>query len=94
MHGYLSGAETVTVRLRFHPLSHGKAVLVRAARGIILNPPGELLSVPTDGQCLVSISLDPETTQSHVSFTCEGLTTTLVVARTTPEIVAAKEEAQ
>src|ERR1044071_9598451 len=29
----VSGDEAVTVRLRFHPLSKGKSVLVRAARG-------------------------------------------------------------
>src|ERR1700731_775353 len=55
---YLVGADPVTVRLQFHPLSRGKAVLVRAARGIILDPPDELLSVPADGKCLVSLRLD------------------------------------
>ena len=88
----LTGTDPVTVWLRFNPLSHGKAVLVRAARGVTLNPADELLSVPADGQCVVSISLDPTMNESHVSFSCEGLMTTLVLARTTPDIVAAREK--
>ena len=83
----------MTVRLLFHPLSRGKAVLVRPARGITINPPDETLHIPADGQLLVALRLDPGMSESHVSFTCEGLTTTLVVARTTSDIVATRETA-
>lgn len=83
----------MVVRLRFHPLSQGKQVVVRAARGLTLNPPDEVLVVPADGQILVSIRLDPRMNQSHVSFSCEGLMTSLVLARTSPDIVAAIEDA-
>ena len=93
MQAWLAGDDPVTVRLQFDPLSLGKAVLVRAARGTTLDPPDEVLRVPADGQCLVLIRLDPAMNESHVSFSCEGLTTTLVLARTTPDIVAAHENA-
>jgi hypothetical protein len=79
------------VRLRFHPLSKGKKVLARPARGVSLNPAGETFSIPIDGQYVLSLSLHPGMTESHVSFTCEGLTTTLVLVRTSAENVAARE---
>lgn len=87
----VSGNEPVTVRLRFHPLSNGKTVLVKAARGIALVPADEVLRVPADGQIILSIALDSRLNESHVSFSCEGLTTTLVLARTGSSIVAARE---
>lgn len=89
----VSGDEPVTVRLRFHPLSRGKAVVVRAARGIALTPSDEVLTVPVDGQLILSIALDPRMSESHVSFTCEGLTTTLALGRTASSIVASREAA-
>lgn len=92
-HASLARDEPVVVRLRFHPLSQGKPVVVRAARGLTLNPPDEVLVVPADGQILVSVRLDPRMNQSHVSFSCEGLMTSLVLARTSPDIVAAIENA-
>jgi hypothetical protein len=81
------------VRLRFHPLSQGKAVLISAARGVALDTPDDVLAIPMDGQCLVSVRLDPGMAQSHVSFTCEGVITTLVLQRTSSRIVAARENA-
>lgn len=92
-HACLAGDEPVVVRLRFHPLSQGKPVVVRAARGLTLNPPDEVLVVPADGQILVSVKLDSRMNRGHVSFSCEGLMTSLVLARTSPDIVAAIEDA-
>jgi hypothetical protein len=89
----LTGNQPVMVRLRFHPLSRGKVVLVRAARGVTLNPAGEAFSIPADGQCVIALSLDSGMTESHVSFACEGLTSTLVLTRTSPNNVAARESA-
>jgi hypothetical protein len=89
----LTGNDPVTVRLWFHPLSEGKAVSVRAARGIALDTPDDVLRIPMDGQCVVSVTLDPEMTQSHLSFTCEGLITTLVLQRTSSKIVEQLESA-
>lgn len=87
----VSGNEPVTVRLRYHPLSNGKAVVVRAARGIALAPADDVLRVPANGQLILSIGLDSTMNESHVSFSCEGLTTTLVLSRTGSSIVAARE---
>lgn len=89
----LTGDQAVMVRFRFHPLSRGKVVLVRAARGVTLNPAVETFSIPEDGQCVIALSLDSAMTESHVSFTCEGLTSTLVLTRTSPDNVAARENA-
>jgi hypothetical protein len=87
----VSGDEPVTVRLRFHPLSNGKAVVVKAARGIALAPADDVLRIPANGQLILSIGLDPAISESHVSFLCEGLTTTLVLSRTGSSIVDALE---
>jgi hypothetical protein len=89
----LAGDQPVMMRLRFHPLSRGKVVVVRAARGVTLNPSGETFSIPTDGQCVLALSLDSRMNESHVSFTCEGLTTTLVLTRTSSDNVAGGEKA-
>jgi hypothetical protein len=87
----VSGNEPVTVRLRFHPLSNGKTVVVKPARGIALTPADDVLHIPANGQLILSIGLDPAISESHVSFLCEGLTTTLVLSRTGSSIVADRE---
>lgn len=89
----LAGDQPVMVRLRFHPLSKGKMVLARAARGVSLHPAEETFRIPVDGQFVLSLSLHPGMTESHVSFTCEGLTTTLVLTRTSVDNVSARENA-
>ncbi len=87
----VSGSDAVMVRLRFHPVSKGKAVLVKAARGIALAPADDVLRIPADGQLILSILLDPRMSESHVSFSCEGLTTTLALSRTASSFVDARE---
>ena len=93
LQAWVSGPDAVAVRLRYHPLSRGKPVVVRAARGIAVTPADEVLTVPSDGQLILSIALDAGMSESHVSFTCEGLTTTLALGRTASSIVAAREAA-
>jgi hypothetical protein len=88
---FIAGAEPVMLRLQFHPLAAGKYVLVRAGKGTILEVPNEILRIQPTGECIVALRLEESTPRGHVTFYCEGLTTTLSLARATPEFVAARE---
>lgn len=85
------GNDPVTVLLRFHASAAGKKVMVKATWGFTVDPPDEVLIVQPNGECLVNVTLEPGLAQSHLSFFCDGLTTTLPLARTTAEIVATIE---
>lgn len=79
---YVGVNELVTVRLQFDPLASGKAVVLRTGRGVTLESGIEILRIDLTGQCLVSLRLGESWPQSAINFYCEGLTTTLPLART------------
>lgn len=87
----IAGNEQVTVRLQFDQSAVGKAVRVKAAWGLTVDPPDEVLTVDPHGQCTVRLTLEAGLPQSHLSFFCDGLTTTLPLARTSSEMVQAIE---
>ncbi|HWM24824.1 MAG TPA: hypothetical protein VNP98_08365 [Chthoniobacterales bacterium] len=85
---YFVGHEPVTVLLRFHPSASGKSVMVRPAWGLTVDPPDEVLTVAPNGECIMAVTLDSGLSRSHLSFFCDGLTTTLALTRVVPEVAA------
>jgi hypothetical protein len=85
---YFVGQEPVTVLLRFHPSASGKSVMVRPAWGLTVDPPDEVRIVEPNGECILTVTLDAGLSRSHLSFFCDGLTTTLALTRVVPEVAA------
>jgi hypothetical protein len=90
-HAFISGNEPVLVRLQFDPSASGKAVIVRAAPGITLEPSGEVFQIRPTGECVVAVTLDPALRQGHMTFYSEGIVTTLPFSRTPARVVEARE---
>jgi hypothetical protein len=84
----------VAVRLQFHLLATGKVVAITGATRITVTPPQAAFLIQPGGECLVSLQLDESASLGHITFSCEGQTTTLSLARARPELVAAKEGAR
>lgn len=85
---YFVGHEAVTLVLRFDPSAAGKNVMVRAAWGLTVDPPEEVRTVEPNGECIMAVTLDAGLSRSHLSFFCDGLTTTLALTRVVPEVAA------
>jgi hypothetical protein len=81
------------VRLQFDPLARGKTVVVRPGKGVILDPPTEVLQVQPTGECVVAMRLEPNASRGHVTFHCNGLMTTLPLGRRSLASVQANENA-
>ena len=89
---YVTGTEPVWLRVQFDPLAAGKIVFLKPGRGITLQPPEAVLTIPPSGECLVLATLAPGLARSHVIFYCEGVKTVLPVVRASLETVMAAEE--
>lgn len=90
---YVSDKNPVTMRLLFNPLAVGKIVTITGATHIAVDPSQMVLQVPPTGECLVSLVLDDGIPRGHITFSCEGQSTTLPLSRATSELVAARENA-
>lgn len=88
---YIAGNDPVAVRLRFDSSAHGKTVVLSAGRGVTFQPALSVLQVGANGECGVSLVLDPAVSHSVVTFSCEGITTALTVKRATAGYVATQE---
>jgi hypothetical protein len=89
----VTGREPVLVRLQFSPLAAGKAVTVRPGPGVTVDPPETEFHVDANGECVVSVLLDPSYPRSAITVFCDGNKTTLPLSRATVELVEAAEEA-
>jgi hypothetical protein len=89
---YITGIMPTVIRLQFDPLTSGKAVIVRAGKGLILDSSETILVGPT-GECAVSVRLDDSLSRSHIIFSCEGLASTLPLMRVTPAVLEANKNA-
>jgi hypothetical protein len=90
---YVADNQPVMVRLQFDPLARGKTVVVRPGRGVILDPPTEVLQVQPTGECVVALRLDEKAPRGHVTFHCNGFMTTLPLSRRSLASVQATENA-
>jgi hypothetical protein len=89
---FIAGTEPVMLRLQFHPLAAGKTVLVRAGNGAIVEVQDEVLRIQATGECILAVRLEESAPRGHVTFYCEGLTTTLSLMRAAPKFSAAQEK--
>lgn len=79
------------VRLQFDPSASGKTVIVSPAQGVAIDPADGILHVQATGECFMTVALDAGLSQSHLTFDCQGLATTLPLARATAERVTTNE---
>jgi hypothetical protein len=89
---YMTGTEPVWLRVQFDPQAAGKSVYVRPGYGITVNPPRAILTVASNGECLVLAQLANGMNRSHLIFYCDGVRTVLPVMRAALPTVEAKEE--
>lgn len=88
---YVVGKEPALVRLRFHPLAAGQAVVVQPGPGVTVYPPDTELRVERNGECVVSIALDGNFIRSDFNVHCCGVKTKVPLERASVEIVEARE---
>jgi hypothetical protein len=89
---YMTGTEPVWLRVQFDPQAAGKSVLVRPGLGITVNPPRTILTVASNGECLVLAQLVNGANRSHLIFYCDGVRTVLPIMRAALPTVVAKEQ--
>jgi hypothetical protein len=89
---YVTGTEPVWLRVQFDPAAAGKQVRVRLHRGIKLNPPVSVLTIPANGEIVVLGELLPGFDRSHLIFYCNGIKTALPVKRASLATVILSEE--
>ena len=90
-HIFVTGAEPVTVRLKFDPSVAGERVTVIGARGISLNPPEQVLTVSSRGECTVSVQLADGAPRGHLLVYCKMLRTVVPLTRAPLATVQAEE---
>jgi hypothetical protein len=78
---YVTGTAPVWLRVQFDPQAAGKSVFVNPGRGITLQPPAAVMTIPSNGECLVLATLAEGLARSHVNFYCDGVKTVLPVVR-------------
>lgn len=89
---FVTGSEPVTLRLQFNPTAAGERVAVMAARGIILDPPEQVLTVSARGDCSIAAQLQPTAGSGHLIVRCRMIRTVVQIARAPLAIVQAEEE--
>jgi hypothetical protein len=89
---YVTGTEPVWLRAQFDTRAAGMNVYVKPDRGITLNPPVSILTVSSNGECLVLAELKEGVDQSNVVFYCQGMRTVVPVRRSSLTTVIAAEE--
>jgi hypothetical protein len=90
---YIAGSNPVTARLQFDPLESGEIVLVRAAKGVTLDPSGNTFRIRPTGELVLSVSLDETVSKGHIIFHRAGVTTALELKRAPLTKVMASESA-
>jgi hypothetical protein len=89
---YVTGTAPVWLRVQFDPEAAGKTVIVKPGRGIILQPPDVVMTIPENGECLVLATLAEGLPRGHVIFYCDGVKTVLPVVRAPLATVIEAEE--
>jgi hypothetical protein len=79
------------VRLRFDPRSAGEKVTVIAARGIVLQPPQQILTVSPQGDCVFQAHLAERAPSGHLITYCRNVRTVVPLVRARSAVVQAYE---
>jgi hypothetical protein len=89
---YVTGTEPVWLKAQFDTRAVGKGVHVRPGRGLTVNPPGAVLTVSENGDCVVLAQLAQGVNRSHIIFYCQGIKTVLPVVGASLETVIDAEQ--
>ena len=81
----------MTIRLQFDPRSASEKVTVVAARGISLDPPAQVLTVSTRGDCTFTAQLAEGAARGHILIRCKMVKTVVPVTRASLATVQAEE---
>jgi hypothetical protein len=87
----VSGTNPVTIRLRFNPQAAGEQVTVIAARGILLNPPQQVLTISAQGDCTFQAQLTEGASRGHLIAYCKNVRTVVPLVRAPLKVVEAWE---
>jgi len=79
------------IRLQFNPQSTGEKVTVIAARGILLNPPQQVLTVSAHGDCVFEAQLTQRALSGHLITYCRNVRTIVPLHRARLAVVQAQE---
>ena len=88
---FVAGNAPVTIRLRFNPQAAGEQVTVLAARGILLNPPQQILTISAQGDCTFQAQLLESASSGHLITYCKNVRTVVPLARAPLSVVEAWE---
>jgi hypothetical protein len=88
---FATGTEPITIRLQFDPRSAGEKVTVVAAQGISLDPPAQILTVSTRGDCTFSAQLAEGASRGHILIRCKMVRTVVPMTRASLTTVQAEE---
>ena len=79
------------VRLQFNPQAAGEKVTVIAARGILMNPPEQVLTVSAQGDCVFEAQLTERALNGHLITYCRNVRTVVALQRARLAAVQAQE---
>lgn len=89
--GFVTGTELVTLRLQFDPRAAGERIRVFGGNSLSLNPPEQVLTVSSRGECLVTGQLSPGMPRGHVIFYCGMIKTVVPLTRAPLAKIEAEE---
>lgn len=78
---FVNGTELVLIRLQFNPQSVGEKVTVIAARGILLDPPQQVLTISAQGDCVFQARLLEKAQRGHLITYCKNVRTVVPLTR-------------
>jgi len=88
---FVTGTEPVMIRLQFNPQAAGEKVTVIAARGILINPPQQVLTISAQGDCAFPAQLDERAMSGHLIIYCRNVRTVVPLVRARAAVVQAHE---
>ena len=88
---FVTGTDAMTLRLQFNPTAAGERVVVIAADGFSLNPPEQVLTVSSRGDCQISGRLAEGASRGHILIRCKMVKTVVPVTRASLATVQAEE---
>jgi hypothetical protein len=88
---YVAGSEPVIIRLQFGAGLAGERVTVVGARGVSLQPPQQVLSVSSTGDCVVSVQLAEGARRGHLLVYCKMIRTAVPLTRASLATVQGEE---
>lgn len=90
-HVFVTGTDLMTLWLRFKPTAAGERVVVTAGAGFSLNPPEQVLTVSSSGECVISGQLNDGASRGQIVIRCKLITIRVPVVRAPLTVVQRAE---